>query len=86
VAPHFGALRDNGVAQSFLSGAGPAAIGAIAGAAIPLALAISHVWQGVVLAAAFFVLVGLRGNVVLTLVAAGVVGAVGAVLGLPVGG
>ena len=85
-ARHFGALRTNRVAQSFLSGAGPAAIGAIAGAAIPLALAISHVWQAVVLGAAFVVIVGQRRNVVLTLVAAGIVGAVGAVLGLPVGG
>ena len=31
-------------------------------------------------------IVGLRRSVVLTLVAAGVIGAVGAVLGLPVGG
>jgi chromate transporter len=85
-ARHFGALRTNRVAQSFLSGAGPAAIGAIAGASIPLALAISHVWQVVVLAGAFVAIVGLRRSVVLTLVAAGVIGAIGAALGLPVGG
>ena len=85
-ARHFGALRTNRVAQSFLSGAGPAAIGAIAGAAIPLALAIAHVWQVIVLAGAFVVIVGLRRSVVLTLVAAGAIGAVGAALGLPVGG
>jgi chromate transporter len=85
-ARHFGALRTNRVAQSFLSGAGPAAIGAIAGAAIPLALAIGHVWQVFVLAGAFVVIVGLRRSVVLTLVAAGVIGAVGAALGLPAGG
>jgi chromate transporter len=85
-ARHFGALRTNAVAQSFLSGAGPAAIGAIAGAAIPLALAIAHVWQVIVLAGAFVVIVGLRRSVVLTLVAAGGIGAVGAALGLPVGG
>jgi chromate transporter len=85
-ARHFGALRTNRSAQSFLSGAGPAAIGAIAGAAIPLALAISHVWQVVILVGAFVVIVGLRRSVVLTLVAAGVIGAIGAVLGLPVGG
>ena len=35
-ARHFGALRTNRVAQSFLGGAGPAAIGAIAGASVPL--------------------------------------------------
>jgi chromate transporter len=84
-ARHFGALRSNRVAQSFLSGAGPAAIGAIAGASLPLALAVSHVWQAVVLGGAFVVIVGLRRNVVLTLLAAGAIGAVGAALGLPVG-
>src|SRR6202035_1984412 len=50
-AGHFRALRTNRVAQSFLGGAGPAAIGAIAGASVPLALAIAHLWQVVVLAA-----------------------------------
>jgi chromate transporter len=85
-ARHFGALRTNRAAQSFLGGAGPAAIGAIAGAAIPLALAVAHVWQVVVLAAAFALIVALRRNVVLVLVGAGVVGALGAALGLPVGG
>ena len=80
---HFGALRTNRVAQSFLNGAGPAAIGAIAGASIPLALAITHEWQVAVLAGALVVVVGLRRSVVLTLVGAGVIGAIGAVLGLP---
>ncbi len=84
-ARHFGALRTNRLAQSFLGGAGPAAIGAIAGAAIPLALALTHVWQSAILAGAFVAIVGLRRSVVLTLVAAGVIGATGAVLGLPVG-
>jgi chromate transporter len=82
-ARHFGALRTNRVAQSFLNGAGPAAIGAIAGASIPLALAITHEWQVAVLAGALVVVVGLRRSVVLTLVGAGVIGAVGASLGLP---
>ncbi len=77
-ARHFGALRTNRTAQSFLGGAGPAAIGAIAGAAIPLALAIAHVWQVVVLVGALVVIVGLRRSVVLTLIGAGVIGAVGA--------
>ncbi len=84
-ARHFGALRANRLAQSFLSGAGPAAIGAIAGASVPLALALTHVWQVVVLAAALVVIVGLRRSVVLTLVGAGLIGAVGAALGLPIG-
>ena len=85
-ARHFGALRTNRVAQSFLGGAGPAAIGAIAGASIPLALAIAHVWQVFVLAGAFLLIVGLGRSVVLVLVAAGVIGAFGATLGLPTGG
>ncbi len=84
-ARHFGALRTNRVAQSFLGGAGPAAIGAIAGASIPLALALAHVWQVFVLVGAFALIVGLRRNVVLVLVSAGALGAVGAALGLPVG-
>ena len=85
-ARHFGALRTNRAAQSFLGGAGPAAIGAIAGASIPLALAISQVWQVAILGGSLLLIVGLRRSVVLTLVGAGVVGAVGAALGLPVGG
>ena len=83
-ARHFGALRSNRVAQGFLSGAGPAAIGAIAGASVPLALAITEVWQVAILAGALALIVGLRRSVVLTLVGAGVIGAVGAALGLPV--
>ena len=85
-ARHFGALRTNRFAQAFLGGAGPAAIGAIAGASIPLALAIAHVWQVAVLAGALVLIVGLRRSVVLTLVGAGLLGAVGALSGLPVGG
>lgn len=84
-ARHFGALRTNPVAQAFLGGAGPAAVGAIAGAAIPLALALAHVWQVVMLAGALVAIVALRRSVVLTLVAAGVLGALGALAGLPVG-
>ena len=83
-ARHFGALRSNRVAQGFLSGAGPAAIGAIAGASVPLALAITEAWQVAILAGALALIVGLRRSVVLTLVGAGVIGAVGAALGLPV--
>jgi len=85
-ARHFGALRTNRLAQSFLGGAGPAAIGAIAGAAVPLGLALTHVWQVVILAGAVVAIVGLRRSVVLTLVGAGLAGAVGAALGLPLGG
>ena len=84
-ARHFSALRSNRGAQAFLRGAGPAAVGAIAGAAIPLGLALSQTWQVVILVGAFTAIVGLRRSVVLTLVGAGVVGAIGAALGLPLG-
>src|SRR5205807_704436 len=49
---HFARLRENAPAQSFLNGAGPAAIGAILGAAIPLAGALGEAWQAVLLAVA----------------------------------
>ena len=39
-APHFERLRRSGNARAFLDGAGPAAAGAILGAAVPLARAI----------------------------------------------
>jgi chromate transporter len=81
---YFGSLRKSPMAQSFLSGAGPAAVGAIAGAAIPLALALSHAWQYVILGGAAIAIIGLRRSAVLSLLAAGGIGALGAVLGLPV--
>jgi chromate transporter len=78
----FDQLRRSTSAQAFLEGAGPAAIGAIAGASITLALALRHPWQGAVLAAAALALLVARRGVVETLVTAGVVGAVIALLGL----
>jgi chromate transporter len=72
----FDRLRRNERARAFLGGAGPAAIGAILGSAIPLARALEHPWQYGVLAAAAVALLVLRRGVVLTLVAAGIVGAV----------
>ena len=50
-AERFDRLRAKSV-RAFLNGAGPAAIGAIAGDAIPLALALGETWQLAVLAAA----------------------------------
>jgi chromate transporter len=75
----FERLRANDAARGFLGGAGPAAIGAILGAAIPLAGALGEVWQAAVLAAAAVALLILRRGVVSTLLGAG---AVGAVIGL----
>jgi chromate transporter len=83
-APHFDRLRSNPSVQHFLSGAGPAAIGAIAGAAVPLALALSHLWQLPVLAGAALWMLALRRGTVGTLVAAGALGVVLALCGLPV--
>jgi chromate transporter len=80
-ATRFERLRGNTRAQAFLDGAGPAAIGAILGAAIPLAGALHHGWQIVLLGAAAVALLVARRGVVETLVAAGVVGAVIGVAG-----
>ena len=82
-ARHFGALRGNHHAQSFLDGAGPAAIGAILGSAIPLARALTQPWQYAVLAGAAALLLGLRRGVVLTLLAAGAVGLIISLAGGP---
>jgi chromate transporter len=82
-APHFDRLRQQSTPRNFLDGAGPAAIGAIIGVAIPLALALQEWWQYGVLAAAAVSLLALRRSVVVTLVVAGVVGAVAAALGAP---
>jgi chromate transporter len=84
-APHFGRLRTSVPAQAFLTGAGPAAIGAIAGAAIPLALALSEPWQAGVLGLAAVWLLALRRSPVAALLGAGAVGALAALAGAPVG-
>lgn len=84
-ARHFGQLRRSLAVQSFLTGAGPAAVGAIAGAAIPLALGISHAWQVALLAAAAVWMIGLLRSVVIGLLAAGLIGVIVALAGLPVG-
>jgi chromate transporter len=77
------ALRANPTARAFLDGAGPAAIGAILGAAIPLALALSEAWQFALLAAGAIALLVLRAGVVATLLGAGAVGAAAVLLGAP---
>ena len=79
---HFDRLRADRRAQAFLGGAGPAAIGAILGSAIPLALAITRPWQYAVLAGAAVLLL-LRRGVVLTLLCAGAAGVVVALAGGP---
>lgn len=80
-APHFEQLRSNRRVQGFLTGAGAAAIGAIAGSAIPLGLGLAHLWQVAVLAAALFWMVALRRGVVTGLVGAAAVGVVAVLAG-----
>ena len=82
-ARYFSALRTSRQAQSFLDGAGPAAIGAILGSAILLAGALSRPWQYAVLAGAAVLLLGLRRGVVLTLLAAAATGLFVALAGGP---
>ncbi|MGZ4258212.1 MAG: chromate efflux transporter [Gaiellaceae bacterium] len=80
-ASHFDRLRENETAKAFLGGAGPAAIGAILGTAIPLARALSENWQYGVLAGAAMLLFALRRGVVVTLLLAGATGVVVALAG-----
>ncbi len=81
--PRFDALRRSPRVQAFLTGAGASAIGAIAGSAIPLGLALSRLWQvGVLVLAALWLLAARRG-VVAALVGAGALGVVAALAGAP---
>jgi chromate transporter len=81
-AHRFDRLRSNRAVRAFLDGAGPAAIGAILGSAIPLTLALSQPWQYAVLAAAAIALL-LRRGVVLTLLGAGALGVLIVLSGAP---
>ena len=80
-AGQFDRLRGDRRARAFLGGAGPAAIGAILGSAIPLARALEQPWQYAVLGAALVLMLALRRGVVFTLVAAGAAGTLIALAG-----
>jgi chromate transporter len=82
-ARHFAAIRQNPRARAFLGGAGPAAIGAIFGTAIPLARALDQAWQYGVLAGAGLLLFAVRRGVVVTLLLAGLAGTLIAIAGGP---
>jgi chromate transporter len=82
---YFDRLRASAAVQAFLTGAGPAAIGAIAGAALPLALALAHLWQFGVLALAAAWLLGVRRGVVSAIVGAAGLGVLAFAAGAPVG-
>jgi chromate transporter len=79
----FRRLRESPTARAFLDGAGPAAIGAILGAAVTLTGALHETWQLGVLAGAAIALLLLRRGVVETLLCAGAIGAVIALAGGP---
>lgn len=77
----FDLIRRDERAGAFLDGAAPAAIGAILGAAIPLAHALHEDWQYGVLGAAVISMFLLRRGVVLTLLLAGTAGTIVALAG-----
>ena len=79
----FRSFRENVRARAFLDGAGPAAIGAILGAAIPLAGALAEPWQIAVAAAAAAALL-LGRSPILVLVGAALIGVTTALLGADV--
>jgi chromate transporter len=81
---HFDRLRANPRIQAFLAGAGPAAVGAIAGAAVPLGMALAHLWQLGLLGMAALWLFAARRGVVSALVGAGALGVVAALAGASV--
>jgi chromate transporter len=80
-ARHFDRLRRNQTVRAFLDGAGPAAIGAILGSAIPLARALTETWQYAILGGAAVLLLVLKRGVVLTLLAAAAAGVILAAAG-----
>ncbi|UUV30887.1 chromate efflux transporter [Amycolatopsis roodepoortensis] len=80
-AKHFDRLRGNPNVRAFLDGAGPAAVGAILGSAVPLALSLTQAWQYAVLAGAGVLLFVLRRGVVTTILVAAGAGTVLALAG-----
>ena len=81
--PHFDRLRANAAIQAFLTGAGAAAIGAIAGASISLLRALEAWWQFTLLGAAASWLLILRRSVLAALLTAGGIGAIAVLAGAP---
>jgi chromate transporter len=79
----FERLRSSVSARAFLDGAGPAAVGAVLGAAVLLVEGVREPWQAVVLAAAAVALFVVRLGTVPVLLAAVVAGALAALAGAP---
>jgi chromate transporter len=80
----FDKIRANSSVEHFLTGAGPAVIGAIAGSAIPLASSLHLHWQIPILVSAALWLMLARRSVVSCLVVAGVIGTIVALAGASV--
>ena len=83
-APLFSKARSNRTAASFLLGAGPTVIGAIAGSAVPLGLSLHFWWQVPVLGAALVWCLLARRGVVSVLLACAALGVLLAILGVGV--
>jgi chromate transporter len=75
-ARHFDKIRLNVSIRSFLDGAGPAAIGAIIGVAIPLAVNLSEQWQFVFVALSALVVFVVKRSTFFTLVLMAALGVV----------
>lgn len=82
--PRFDQIRSNVSIQAFLTGAGPAVIGAIAGSTIPLGLTFQAAWQFPVLAGALVWLLVVRRGIVSALALAAAAGLVVALSGVSV--
>jgi chromate transporter len=82
-ADRFDHLRGNRRVRAFLDGAGPAAIGAILGSAVPLTLALTELWQYAILAGAAVLTLALRRGPVLTLLTAAAAGIALVLAGAP---
>ena len=80
-AERFDRLRSHPTPGAFLDGAGPAAIGAIIGSAMPLTTALSEPWQYAILAMGAISLLILRRGVITTLLIAAAAGALAAFAG-----
>jgi chromate transporter len=83
-AGRFDRLLADARVRAFIDGAAPAALGAILGSAVPLALLLSEPWQAALLGVAMAALLVARRGVVEALLGAGVAGAALVLLGAPV--
>jgi chromate transporter len=79
----FAKLRDSPRARAFLDGAGPAAVGAVLGAAVPLADAVAEPWQYAVLLLAALAL-SARAPAIAVLAGGAVAGLAALAVGAPV--